>query len=437
MNRNQTQFFMGTSRIDVTPPVGTFLSGFASRNKPSDGVYHPLSAVVSFLSDGNTDVLLVSIEWLGFYELTAPYREALSAVTGIPPARIFLLASHTHCGPALPRAVDIRRHGVIDDSYFDSIKRKLCIAAEKAMQTGKAVRLFSGQGWCGFAASRRKPDGRGGVEWKPTLDAPHDHRVPVIVAKTMQGKVFAVLFGYGCHPTGAGDINLIGGGYVGFAYDYLQKELGEATPLFFQGGGGDQKPHACDPESGDFRRLSLAEVETLGHRLGRAVKEAVDSENVFELNQFLTVKQSVVTLTCRQPDREQLEKSLQNPQPRVQQWARHNLDLLDRKKPLACSHELEIQTLLFGRSLAFVTVAGEVTGELALNIQHRLEKHYERVVVAGYANHIIGYLTSGRQHDEGGYEVTHFAQNWLFSGPFDKESEKKIIATLLKDLQFT
>jgi hypothetical protein len=436
LNRNQTQFFMGTSCIDVTPPVGIFLSGFAGRNQPSDGVYHPLSAVVSFLSDGNTEVLLVSMEWLGFYDLTEPFREAMSAVTGVPPARIFLLASHTHCGPALPRPVDIRRHGVIDDSYFNSIKRKLCIAAEKAMQTRKAVRLFFSQGWCGFAASRRKPDGRGGVEWKPTLDAPHDHRVPVIVAKTMQGKVFAVLFGYGCHPTGAGDINQIGGGYVGYAYDYLKKELGEAKVAFFQGGGGDQKPFARDPESGGFRRLTLAEVETLGHRLAWAVMQAIDSEDVFEMTQPLTVKQSMISIKCEQPHRQQLENALQNPQPRVRNWAQHNLDLINCNKSLNCEHQLEIQTLLFGHSLAFVALAGEITSELSLNIQHRLEKRFERVVIAGYANHMIGYITSSRQHQEGGYEVTDFARNWLLSGSFDRNSEGKIISTLLKDLQF-
>ncbi|MBD3385911.1 hypothetical protein GF407_13415 [candidate division KSB1 bacterium] len=437
MNKNQTQFFMGTSRIDVTPAVGTFLSGFGSRNKPSDGVYHPLSAVISFLSDGNTDVLLVSMEWLGFYDLTKPFRAALSTVTGIAPDRIFLMATHTHCGPALPRPVDIRRHDAIDDLYFDSVKTKLCKAAEKAMQSRKAVRLFFSQGWCGFAASRRKPDGRGGVEWKPTLDAPHDHRVPVIVAKTMRGKVFAVLFGYACHPTGAGDVNQIGGGYVGYAYDYLEKELGEAKAAFFQGGGGDQKPFVRNPESGDFRRLSLAEVEMLGHRLGLAVMRAIHSEDGFEIVHPLTVKQSMISIPSEQPDRQRLNKALQDSQPRVRNWARHNLDLLDCNKPLNLEHSLESQSLLFGRSLAFVALAGEITSELALNIQHRLEKRFDRVVIAGYANHIIGYITSSRQHREGGYEVVDFARNWLLSGSFDRNSEQKIIRMLLKDLQFT
>ena len=94
-------YVLGVKTVDVTPPVGTFQGGFAVRTENSKGVYHPLTATVIALGDGETDVLIVSIEWLGFYDLTDRARRILSDATGIPAGRILLLGTHTHCGPAI------------------------------------------------------------------------------------------------------------------------------------------------------------------------------------------------------------------------------------------------------------------------------------------------------------------------------------------------
>ena len=172
---------MGIRRLDVTPPVGTFLAGYAARTEPSTGVYHPLTATVVALNDGKTSLLIVSIEWLGFYDRAEAVRRVIHEATGVAADHVLLLGTHTHCGPAM-RAMDARRHGdgTLSEDYLTDVIERLGDAAAEAMSDRTSVTLSTGSDWCGFAASRRKPDGDGGVLWEPSLDAPHDHEVPVV-----------------------------------------------------------------------------------------------------------------------------------------------------------------------------------------------------------------------------------------------------------------
>ncbi|MBT6631132.1 MAG: hypothetical protein HOB49_29205, partial [Gemmatimonadetes bacterium] len=109
---------VGVTSLDITPPVGIHLAGYAARNTPSEGVYHPLRAVCIALDDGGDPSLLISIEWLGFYDRTVEAREKISARTGVRTDRIMLSGTHTHCGPVLRRDMDTRRHGALDEEYI-------------------------------------------------------------------------------------------------------------------------------------------------------------------------------------------------------------------------------------------------------------------------------------------------------------------------------
>ena len=141
-----TQHRIGIATTDITAPVGTFLAGYAARLQPSTGVYHPLRAVCIALDDGNESGLLVSIEWLGFYDRTPAARERIAARTGIAPGRILLSGTHTHCGPALRREIDARRHGSVDEHYIERTLDVLPETAAGALERREPARLRAGTG---------------------------------------------------------------------------------------------------------------------------------------------------------------------------------------------------------------------------------------------------------------------------------------------------
>lgn len=422
---NET-YLIGCQTIDVTPPPGSFLAGYASRHDPADGIDRPLHAVVTAIDDGQAPVLLASIEWLGFYDRTADARSCITAATGIPPERIMLCATHTHCGPLIRRHIDARRHGSLDEEYIARTLEALAEAAAKALEQRRPARLRTGSGWCGFAASRRMPDDAGGVLWKPSLDAPHDHQVSVLTVEAPDGELRQVLFAYACHPTGGGARTRIGPGYPGFACDFLENAYPGVAPAFLQGCGADQKPNAPEPESGGFRQLALEEIQELGSQLGRAVGRVIEADDLRPVCGPVAAAQTFVDLDCEPAAKAEIEAALTSDRPVLREWGEHHAKLQATGRTTPSRVFFEVQSFRFDSSLAIVALAGEMTVEHGLRLKRELGGHFDQVLVAGYANEMVGYVPVRRQIPEGGYEVIDNAKHLLYSGPYVPATEDLI-----------
>lgn len=427
MASSKLPYLLGVSSFDVTPPVGTHLAGYAGRLDPSTGVYHPLTCTLTALTDPAVDqtLILVSIEWLGFYENTDRVRGIVQDATGIPGDQVLLGGSHTHCGPLVRPGTDSRRHGEIDLDYLERSFKAIGQAAKLAMESRQPVRAFASTGWCGFAHSRRKPDGAGGVEWMPTLDAPHDHTVPLVLFKDASGKPAHLLFGYACHPTSAGAILEIGGDYVGFALDRVKVELG-CTASFLLGCAGDQKPYLPDPGNPAFPAYPVEDIRRFGDQLAEAVIGAVGSDAARELTGSLQIGGRKLTLKTEPQPQVVYEDALDSPEAHIRSWARHNLDAINAGSAPETDLTFEIQTVRLGRDLALIAMAGEMSVEYGLRLQRVLGQRFGCVWAVGYANEIVGYVPSARQYPEGGYEVLENMQYLLRPGPLARESEERI-----------
>lgn len=419
---------VGCHKVDVTPPVGVWLAGYAARTEPSKAVYHPLRAVTTVIGDGQTDVLLVSIEWLGFYDLTEEARRRISEACGIPRSHIILCGTHTHCGPAV-RDVDVRRHGedAIDGEYVDRTLDALAEAALSAVESRRPAHLGTGSEWCGFAASRRKPDGNGGVLWEPSLDAPHDHEVPVLVVSSPDGALRQTIFSYACHPTSTGPILEIGGDYPGFACAALESRYPGVVASFLKGCGGDQKPDPAERTTGTFRRIPVEEVKVLGSQLGSAVARVVDLGPLDSVDGAIKVAQTFVTLEADPVTESAIAEARDSEGFAAREWADHYSGAMEAGDVLSTRVSMEIQTVRFGNSLVLVTMAGEINVEYGLRLKRELGKVIDWVIPLGYANEIVGYVPVERQIPEGGYEVVGNAQGLLYSGPFSSGTEDRIV----------
>jgi hypothetical protein len=425
---------VGVASVDVTPPVGTFLAGYAARDAPSEGVYHPLRAVCVAIDDGGEPVLLVSIEWLGFYDRTEAARARIGARTGLPPERVLLTGTHTHCGPVLRQQMDARRHGVLDEDFIARALDDLAASAARALDDRQPSRLRAGTGWCGISSSRRRPDGKGGVVFKASLDAPHDHQVSVLAVETEDSALRHVLFSYACHPTSTGPLLEIGGDYPTFACDYVERAHPGAVACFFQGCAGDQKVDARDENGDAYRRLELHEVKERGERLGEAVERVLAADDLTPVEGGISVAQELVTLTTEAAPAEELRAHLEAPQAYVRDWARHHLALLEAGTPAESQFRFEVQTLRFGDSLAVIGLAGEMSVEFALRYRQQFGERFRHVWSLGYANEMIGYVPVRRQYPEAGYEVVDNNRHLLYTGPFTPDSEDRIAAAVVRSL---
>ncbi|HJP30511.1 MAG: hypothetical protein QF689_16555 [Candidatus Latescibacteria bacterium] len=430
---SRTSYRVGLATVDVTPPVGIFLAGYAGRDSPSDGVYHPLRAVCIAMDEGaddSTPLLLVTIDWLGFYDRTADARRRIGERTGLPPERILLTGTHTHCGPVLRREMDSRRHGVLDEDYIERTLTTLAETAATALADRQPAHLRVGTGRCGFSSSRRRPAGKGGVQFRPSLDAPHDHQVSALAVESENGDLRYVLFSYACHPTSTGPILQIGGDYPAFACDAIESQHAGVTAAFFQGCAGDQKVDARNPEGDGYRKLTVDEVRERGEDLAASVSGALTEGALRDVTGPLLLSQEFVPLTTDVPEEEELRVHLDSPQGYVREWAQHHLDLRAAGTPAGNSFSFEVQTLRFGTGLAFIALAGEMCVEYGLRYRDEHGTRFGDVWTLGYANEMVGYIPARRQIPEGGYEVIDNNRHLLYTGPFSEDTEELISAAV-------
>ena len=428
MPQSAALFQVGHASVDITPPVGAWLDGYAARVKPSDGIYHPLTAVVTAITQGRVTTLLVAAEWLGFYHWAGEVRARLAKRTRLPANRIVLTTTHTHCGPVLRTwDVDGLRIGEPDYEYIERAITAMVEAGAQALAARAPARLRVGRGWCGLAASRRKPDHQGGILWEPTHDAPHDHEVAVLAVESPQGELRQVLFSYACHPTGGGPLLQIGGDYVGFALDAVAAGLPGVTPAFLQGCGGDQKPFALDAKTGGFRQLTVPELKTYGDRLGREVLRVLKEGNLAPVTGPLSVGQAKTVLHTVPATAEGIAAARASNENYRQKWAEFMDKRAAARQPQPTRHPFEAQTIRFGRALVMVTLSGEICVEYALRLKRELGARYGYVLPVGYANEIVGYIPTRRMIPEGGYEVVVSNTYLLKSGPFVATTEETVI----------
>src|SRR5262245_26856354 len=98
----------GAAKVNITPPLGGPMAGYAARDHGSEELDDPLHAAALVLETEGTALALVTTDLIGVSaELTAAVRQGVEEATGIPGSHVMLCASHTHFGPEVrqgPRA---------------------------------------------------------------------------------------------------------------------------------------------------------------------------------------------------------------------------------------------------------------------------------------------------------------------------------------------
>ena len=198
---------MGVGRTVITPQGPIWMSGYASRNHPSEGVIHDLWAKALAIEDSSGGrVVLVTTDLVGLpHELAEEVAARLKAKHGLDRSQIVLNSSHTHSGPVvwpnLKSMYFLGRKTAIGSSNTARSSPTI-LSAQSMRQWPIAPRPSSPSAtdpWASpsTAASRRQTGVRLGVNQK----GPVDHDVPVLKVAAPDGKLRAVLFAYACHNT--------------------------------------------------------------------------------------------------------------------------------------------------------------------------------------------------------------------------------------------
>ena len=95
-------FQAGVARVKITPPQPFWMSGYAARTHPSDGLYQDLWAKALALRDGEGhQAVLVTTDLIGLPRaLSDEVAERVRRRFKVEREALVLSSSHTHCGPA-------------------------------------------------------------------------------------------------------------------------------------------------------------------------------------------------------------------------------------------------------------------------------------------------------------------------------------------------
>ena len=428
-----TPWQAGVARRNITPTGPIWLAGYANRSAPSTGVESELFAKALALDDGaGGRVVIVTLDLIRVPKALRDFveREA-GAKFGLQPREILLNSSHTHSGPEvepermtteLAFSRTARPADVAAVQAYEGFLRSEVLQAIGASLAARApARLDYSHARAGFAMNRRRPDANGSISNNPHPDGPVDHDVPVLRISGADGKVRALLFGYACHNTTLGG-SVVSADYAGHAQRFLEAAYPGTTALFVLGAGGDQNPY---PRGNMVPGQTTEEsAQQHGRALANAVHTALASRAKPVAGPLRTAFGPALLDYVPLPAAELAKYSGAAFTPPVMERARTLLRMQERGEkpaPLACP----VQVLRFGEDLTFVAIGGEVVVDYALRLKREIPGN---VWVAGYSNHVFGYLPGKRVVQEGGYEgISANTRILIHPGRFTDDVEDRVV----------
>jgi neutral ceramidase len=368
----QGKLVAGVGKADITPPVGTPLAGYGARaGKPSTGVHDPTEARALVIDNGAEKVAFVSVDHLGYdHAMVERVRSIASAATQINPDRIFVMSSHTHAGGGAYLEIFPILAGRFDPKIRAFYEERAAEAIVRANRDLKPARIAIGAGEArGISRFRSK--------WPP--DGPVDAEVGVIrVDLAATGKPLAVLMNFAAHPTVLGAKNFeFSADFVGYARRAVETMLGgEVVAIFANGAQGTIAPHAFQGNT-EWER-----AENVGTILAA---EVVKVSLMIKPQETIEIKLARATFDIK-------------PQPPSS---------FPAGVPFPPSYTTEVNAISFDNRVAFVTIPGELTSILNLQIKERGRLlGFEKTFLLGLTNDALGYIITEDEYRHRTYEST-------------------------------
>jgi neutral ceramidase len=452
---------VGLGRVEITPAVGTALSGFIFReNKPSTAIDDPLFVSALALRQAGKIHLLFSYELVGigpdlFELIMRELRQRLGA--DIEPQNCILTATHSHSGPPTSH---LEGEAGPDPLYWQRVAVQTAAAAREAIDRLAPARLLTAElPISGLSYNRRAvlADGRVSMTHQPGGEVvsrgPVDDRLALLVFQNLAGRPIGGMLHFACHGV-AVCTQAIGSDIPGQIARRFGELLGAAC-FFLQGAAGDLNPVVVSAR----RAKMLPWVEEFMKQAKGLpdLLKPTEAESIVARATILPLEYAA--LPAREDVLEQIAgleriahgdvssarvqtalRSLGNimnitpgeaPDPgkaaycarALVEAGRHTLAAVERGLPLApCPLRLSVWRL---GNVALAFAAAELFAATGLKL--RALRPDLCLLPVTYASPLVGYIPDLFSSDKGGYEVDNGWQFYGHPAPFIPHAEAQII----------
>jgi hypothetical protein len=168
-----------------------------------------------------------------------------------------------------------------------------------------------------------------------------------------------------------------------------------------------------------------------GRALANAVETALEVRITQPVNGPLRLAVDDVELTFQTPDETKLKEELATGNQYEKRRAERLLAELKEHGTIQTDYAFPIQAAQVGEDLTLIAIPGEVVVDYSIRLKKELAGP-SRLWVAGYSNHVFGYLPSLRVLKEGGYEGGGAMVLSAYPGPFAESVEERVIGKALE-----
>ncbi len=419
----------GVAKINISPELPIWLSGYGSRNRPAATKHDDLWAKALVIEDADGHrAALVTMDLVGIpREISQSVCKQVDEKYKLPRASIALCASHTHSGPVV-RGNLMAMYSLDEDQsrrikeYKATLTDKLVTVVGEAIKTIKPAKLSWGIGEADFAVNRRnnKPESKVPELIKTNkLVGPVDHELPVLAVYGADDKLRAVVGGYACHATVLG-LYFVSADWPGAGQNELEKRHPGAIAMFVAGCGGDQNP---------LPRGSLVFVAKYGTEFADGVDASLKSSLKSLAPSLKTAYEEIDLPFDKIPTREELEATTKEPRPKGP-WAKYMLTQWDRDGKLPATYPYPVQAWRLGDDLTWILLGGEVVVDYSLRLKSELG--LKKTWISSYSNDVMAYIPSVRVLREGKYEGGEARFPYGLPAPWDTPVEDDIVKEVHK-----
>ena len=407
----------GAAKLDVTPPVGMRMAGFAGRVFPSLAVHDPLWARAVVFDDGKQRVGLVAMDLIGIWEsAVAQVREGAAKSAGIAPEGLLLAGTHTHSGPTF---WDDGTFTDQEKAYWAELPDRLTGLVNEAASNLVPAKVGAASGWCAVGINRREVVPGNLVVLGRNHFGIFDTELGLVRIDREDGTPLAGLMNYACHAVCLMPDNyLTSADYPGYAVHHFEQRVPGAMGVFFQGACGNINPREAAVNHGYVSGSSFGIAARAGQEVAReaarvwAKAEPTSSFDVRFANKTIALPtnraRALKSAEAALKDAERAAAEPRESKNPYMTWytvpnperARKRVE--EMKKQGDAPVECEIQAISLG-PVTFVAWPGEIFCDFGMEVKQNSPFH--PTYTLGYANGSIGYVPTPEAFKEGGYEA--------------------------------
>jgi hypothetical protein len=391
----------GSAQVDITPPIGTSLSGYFT-DRVSDAVADPLYARAVVFDTAGERMALVSCDVICLTRDTVDAaKDLIVKQSGIAPERVLICATHTHTGP------NTRRQGKqvipVNTDWLDKLPGMIAAAVEAACtDMFDAVLVPGRQAENDFGSNRlgRMRDGAEvfGKDQAIGPAGPIDPDVLALAVREQDGTVRAMVVNHAMHADATGG-NQISAGWPGKVCRTVAAVYGDqAVTVFLNGCCGDINHHHWTTK----RIASKGQLRT--DQMGRAM--AGLAINAVEMGD--PMESAVIDGRLRRP---RIPWYTRDEEMRAEVDALRAQETISPKDALVIDRfdewpydgqlaDVTVQAIRLG-DLMFIGLPGEIFTKWGLEIKHWSPAKF--TFIAELANDWFGYIPTSDQAHRGAY----------------------------------